>query len=182
MHRNITTIAAASVLLVACGDAPTGPQQPVTPAPAPTATVTSNSWITRVPYPVTGIYQAATASITNPATLRTTVYVVGGRPRENGWNNPTSAVRGYDVKSNTWRKLTSYPQRVYSTDGAQVIDGKVYVSGGVSRRWSEESGRYFLEHLAALNVYDPATNAWTRKRDMPITSIHGLSAVYRNKL
>ena len=114
--------------------------------------------------------------------MRTTVYVVGGRPRENGWNNPTSAVRGYDVKSNTWRKLASYPQRVYSTNGAQVIDGKVYVSGGVSRRWSEESGRYFLEHLAALNVYDPATNTWTRKRDMPITSIHGLSAVYRNKL
>jgi N-acetylneuraminic acid mutarotase len=63
-----------------------------------------------------------------------------------------------------------------------VIDGKVYVSGGFSRRWDAAAGKWRLETLGTLYVYDPAVDRWTRKRDIPVTSAKGVSAVYHGKL
>jgi hypothetical protein len=145
------------------------------------AAVGSNTWITKAAYP-RDIWGPTSAPITNPTTLRTIVYVIGGRQRLYGYNNPTSVVRAYDASANTWRKLAPYPRGVRHTNGAQVIGGKVYVSGGVSRYWDAAAGRYFIEILAALYVYDPARNLWTRKRNMPIATAAGVSGVYRDKL
>jgi N-acetylneuraminic acid mutarotase len=47
-----------------------------------------------------------------------------------------------------------------------VVNGKIYVIGGVSSEpanWQNESG----EILSTVEEYDPATDTWTRKADMP---------------
>jgi N-acetylneuraminic acid mutarotase len=61
-----------------------------------------------------------------------------------------------------WKKATPSPfARVEAP--AAVIDGKLYLFGG------------FTEELAASNrvdVYDPATDSWTHKKDMPTQLTH----------
>ncbi len=65
-----------------------------------------------------------------------------------------------------WKKAAPSPfARVESP--AAVIDGKIYLFGG------------FTEDLDAsqeLDVYDPARDSWTRKKDMPTRLTH-LNAV-----
>jgi hypothetical protein len=172
-----------TLTVAACSDGARDPTSPTAePVGEPMAfAVASNTWVTRAPAP-TDIWGPTSASITNPTTLRTTVYIVGGRSNLTGVNNPTSAVRAYDVSGNTWRKLAPYPRGVRATNGAQVIRGKIYVSGGVSRRWDAVAGKWRIEILKTLYVYTPGTNAWTRKRDMPFPQADGVSGVYRDQL
>lgn len=140
------------------------------------------SWLARADYP-TDIWQAASVSITDPATLSTTVYVIGGMPRRgSGAGNLTDAVRAYDVKQNAWRRRAAYPVRIRGTNGAVEIEGKIYVSGGQTRRWDEQRGVWRPQWLRSLFVYDPALDRWTRKRDMPLETVNGLSAAYRGQL
>ena len=140
------------------------------------------SWISRADYP-RDIWEASSASITNPSTLRTTVYVVGGIPRFlGGPGSITSGVKAYDVSANVWRSKAPYPVRVSGANGAVEINGKIYVSGGFTRRWDEQHGVYRLEVLRSLYVYDPATDKWSRGRDMPITAAKGVSGAYQGRL
>ena len=54
-------------------------------------------------------------------------------------------------------------------NGATAInDSKLYVTGGRSR--PNDS------FLKSLYVYDPATNSWTRKADMPLRGSNGVQA------
>ena len=66
-----------------------------------------------------------------------------------------------------WKKATPSPfARVESP--AAVVNGKVYLFGG------------FTEDLDASNrvdVYDPASDSWTRKKDMPSPLTHLNAAV-----
>jgi N-acetylneuraminic acid mutarotase len=130
-----------------------------------------------------GVWDAASASVTNPSTLRTLVYVIGGRSREFGSPGATtSAVKAYDVSANRWLSRAPLPIPVRSSNGAVELDGKIYVSGGFTRRWDERRGVWRLETLRSLFVYDPASDSWTRRRDMPITSANGVSGSYRGML
>jgi N-acetylneuraminic acid mutarotase len=55
-----------------------------------------------------------------------------------------------------------------------VIGGKIYVSGG---RVSGDK-----RCLQTLFVYDPATNRWTRKQDMPNVAWGGVTGVLNDQL
>src|ERR1700757_886410 len=61
-----------------------------------------------------------------------------------------------------WKKAVASPfARVESPTA--VIDGKMYLFGG------------FTDDLGAsthLDVYDPASDSWTRKKDMPVGLTH----------
>jgi N-acetylneuraminic acid mutarotase len=85
-------------------------------------------------------------------------------------------VRAYNVSTNTWNySLSDMPAARYSMNGAGVINGKIYVSGGrTSNRASPPS--------ADLFVYDPVTNAWTQKRSMPEGGAQGVTGVIESKL
>jgi N-acetylneuraminic acid mutarotase len=163
----------------ACASEPTAPESSEA-ATAVAAAVGMGSWIARAQYPV-NISDATAASITDAAG-RTTMYVIGGRPKCCGAGQVTDAVRAYNASSNTWSAKARVPVRVRSTNGAAELDGKIYVSGGFSRRWDEARQVWRLETLKSLYVYTPGTDAWARKRDMPITTVNGASAGYRGKL
>ena len=82
------------------------------------------------------------------------MYVVGGRP-------PRGAdFAGYDAATDTWEVLPDLPtQRNHLA--ATAMDGLVYVAGG------RFGGGVGSEMTAALEVYDPATNAWSVRAPLP---------------
>jgi N-acetylneuraminic acid mutarotase len=165
--------------LPACQDDPIGPLASTPSAATPAA---ASTWTPRAAYPRL-ILEASSASIVNPTTRRTVVYVIGGQIQRTGTpGSITDKVRAYDVHANTWRDRAPYPVRVWATNGAVEINGRIYVSGGFTRRWDERAGVWRMQELRSLYVYDPGTNKWTRRRDMPLATSSGVSAEYQGRL
>jgi N-acetylneuraminic acid mutarotase len=145
--------------LTACADdAPTEPTSTAQPsATVPELAVASNSWITRANMPSDWTYLAA-ATVTN-AGGQSIVYAIGG---ENPfWRNPQQTVSAYNTATNTWTVRQPLPWRLSRTNGAGVINGKIYISGGCTDRQCSFP-------TEALFMYNPATNTWTRKHDIPV--------------
>lgn len=89
----------------------------------------------------------------NTAVVDGKVYALGGRT----FNYPPpyclSIVEMYDPATDTWTAKTDM-RNARSDFAAEVVDGKIYVMGGVPDNTSVE-------------VYDPQTDTWTEMDDMP---------------
>ncbi|MBI1930154.1 hypothetical protein HYR99_38625 [Candidatus Poribacteria bacterium] len=84
------------------------------------------------------------------------IYAIGG------WDDK-SLVEVYDPVTNTWARKADAPHpRGYSS--ASVVNGKIYVIGG-----GLDDIVDFLSRVAvsAVEAYDPETDTWTTKADMP---------------
>ena len=77
------------------------------------------------------------------------------------------------LEGGRWRRLRDAPNARGGAT-AQVIGGKIYVAGGAP---TEEA-----PSIAALDVYDPATDAWTTRAPMPTPREHVASCVVGGKL
>jgi N-acetylneuraminic acid mutarotase len=147
---------AGFALVAACADEATQPtlvdEQPTTTT---ALAVASDSWLTRANMPAnrTG---SAVATVTN-AVGQSILYTIGGLTPT---GMPSTKVTAYNVATNTWTFRRPLLRALAGSNGAGVIDGKIYVSGG----YSEWADRFPVE---ALRMYDPATDTWTRKRDIP---------------
>ena len=100
----------------------------------------------------------ALAAVPNAAG-QSIVYAIGGRSATGA---PLGKVMAYNVATNMWTLKRSLPQPIRSPNQAAVLNGKIYVSGGclhVACAYDPPSSR--------LYVYDPSTDIWTRKQDMP---------------
>ena len=99
------------------------------------------------------------------------IYCIGG------WsaNNETAVTEVYDPKTNTWEIKSSMHIARYDIT-ANVVDGKIYVIGGIYLK-GEGHG-----YVALTEVYDPATDCWTL--DAPIPNAVGAyaSTVVDNKI
>jgi Kelch motif len=154
----------AAFWLTACGTEPTtGPTLGEPRPTVPELAVTSNSWITRANMP-TNRTNLAAVTLKNSAG-QSIVYAIGGEYRR----YPKTTVTAYNVTTNTWTFRRPLPQPLAGTNGAGVINGKIYISGGYS-------GYDGKSRTRALYMYDPATNSWTRKHDIPTVS--GWSTFY----
>jgi N-acetylneuraminic acid mutarotase len=157
--------ACATALLVAC-QASTGPGPEPRPAD-PTATglselAASNSWSTRAPMP---FGRTALSAAANNGVL----YAVGGGIRDqSGGVRATTNLQAYDIQTNTWSALRPVPVLWGWGNGASFLNGRLYISGGNLSK--------------ALFVYDPATNRWTRKADMPHAMQLGSQGVIAGQL
>ena len=99
------------------------------------------------------------------------VFVMGGNiqlKRGEFGDISTSTVEMYDPKSDTWEQKANMPT-ARSGVSVSVVDGKIYAIGGsklktiqMPRGFSSES-----EELATVEMYDPVTDTWTQKADMP---------------
>jgi N-acetylneuraminic acid mutarotase len=103
------------------------------------------------------------------------VYVIGGRSLA---GNPLGNVMAYNVYTNTWTVKAPLPVPLYATNGVGVINGNLYILGGCRFPSCTRNG-----YSPALYMYDPTTNAWTRKSDMPeIGGYGGVTGVLGGKL
>jgi len=146
--------------LAACrDDITTEPTTTALPAVAvPELAVTSNSWLKRADMPHARDYLAV-ATVKNAAG-QSIVYAIGG--------SETNVVTAYNVATNTWTFRRPLPLPLSGSNGAGVIDGKIYVSGGF---WTSEYAPHWY-----LYMYNPATNTWTKKRDIPIVPADSLES------
>jgi N-acetylneuraminic acid mutarotase len=172
--RSFVPASALLVLLAALGcregaELPTAPG--VTAPASPQAAVTSNSWITRRDL-MTNQSAGFAAAVVPNAAGQSIVYVMGGQTTAGPYET-TSKVMAYNVATNTWTTRAPLPAPLRFTNRAAVIDGKIHVSGG-------ERLRSFYQ--ATLYVYDPVTNVWSRKHDMPNTTRDGVTGVIGNRL
>jgi hypothetical protein len=157
-QRLTAMLALGSLAIAACNEDTTAPSAAPASPSAEIQAAAANSWTIRTDM-LTTRTNVAVATVKNAAG-QSIVYAIGGR-NPNGV--PLKTVSAYNVATNTWTFRRALPVALAWTNGAAVINGKIYVSGGFSD--------YLAEHLSnALYMYDPATNTWTRKHDMPSVS------------
>ncbi len=85
------------------------------------------------------------------------IYAIGGKLG----GDSVSAVEVYDPVTDKWTRKADMPT-ARMAHAACVIDGRIYVSGGYSG-W----GATATPTMSIVEVYDPATDTWTRVSDMP---------------
>ena len=96
------------------------------------------------------------------------IYVIGGAPFRCGI---TAVVEEYDPAMDTWTARADMPTARQGL-AAAAVDGIIYAIGG----WKGDSVTCWGETLATVEAYDPATDTWTTKADMPTTANCYLSA------
>lgn len=159
-YRSLVPVAVALSMtwVAACGENSTEPTQPTEPTLSrPELAVASNTWITRKNLPSMRD-RLAVATVTNAAG-QSIVYAIGGATVV----SPLTLLRkvsAYNAATNTWTERRPLPVPLYLSNGAGVINGKIYVSGGFSVVGDAPP-------IRALYMYDPGANTWTRKHDLP---------------
>jgi N-acetylneuraminic acid mutarotase len=125
---------------------PTAPAEEASALDAATLTA-SNTWATRrqLPFPLSAVKAGRINNI---------IYVVGG---VNAWGGPRPTL-AYDVSTDSWTNRQPLPSVRDGINGVTLIKGKLYVTGG-----SNSSGQL----TRTLFVYDPATNTWARRAELP---------------
>ncbi|MFC1717937.1 sigma-70 family RNA polymerase sigma factor [Candidatus Poribacteria bacterium] len=93
------------------------------------------------------------------------IYVIGG---VSAAIKPLQTVEEYDPVTDTWTKKANMPTARWG-HSTGVMNGRIYVIGG--RIGTGEQGPAF----PTVEEYDPVTDTWTKKTDMP-TARWGLSA------
>jgi N-acetylneuraminic acid mutarotase len=150
--RNGATVFALGSLLIGCDRDPTAPAGASADNLPPQLVATAASWSLKAPLP-------KPRSNVKAATVNGVVYAIGGYVFESTTGLEVRArVDAYDVASNTWTPKRPLPEALVP-HGATSINGKIYVAGG----WNDS------RRSRHLYVYDPTTDRWTRKADMPFT-------------
>ncbi len=97
------------------------------------------------------------------------IYLIGGTLEKNvGGPYGITTVEVYDLQTNTWQRIADMPTP-RQTSQAAVVNGIIYVFGGFSSK-----DRFIQNWKLPVHVeaYDPATDTWTRKKDMPVSRIN----------
>ena len=97
------------------------------------------------------------------------IYLIGGTLSIN-FDGPfgLSTVEEYDTQTNTWRRRTDMPTpRNYPE--AAVVNGIIYVFGGSNAKDRKIAN---MKLPVSVEAYDPETDTWTRKKDMPVSRIN----------
>jgi len=84
------------------------------------------------------------------------IYAIGGW----GVGRIRSTVEAYDLATDTWDTKADMPT-ARSLSAIAVVDGIIYVIGG----YGSKAGGILI--FSAVEAYDPATDTWTTKADMP---------------
>lgn len=146
------------------------PTEPLGAAPADPSLLTvsfPNTWTTGIDMP-TPRYSIASATVDG------VIYLIGGMATPGG--GILQHVYAYHPEIGTvaaWRRAAALPFKRAGTNGAVVINGKIYVTGGVDSAGTPTK---------SLFIYDPATNSWSSGAAMPVPGVAGVSAAINGKL
>ena len=113
----------------------------------------TNSWQKAASIPTARISAEAVA-------FSSDIYVFGGRKEMRG--EYTKIVEMYDTRTDIWVKKRDMPipRKGFVT---AVVDGKIYLIGGSIH--NKKLGKQ--EATGLVEVYDPLTNRWEKRKDMP---------------
>jgi N-acetylneuraminic acid mutarotase len=167
---HLSTFGALAVLgLAGCqgSSLPSEPQAAVGAGPNPVVAQLTFPWKAATPMP-TGRLGLVTATVNG------TVYAIGGYSSEVG--GPIRTVEAFNPAGNvnvSWKTKQKLPGARVSPSGAAVINGKIYVPGGRNANNVVTKSLY---------VYNPATDTWATKAEMPVASAYGAAAAINGKL
>lgn len=141
----------------------------------------ANTWTEKKPMPLASHHVAF-------ASLNDKIYAFGGFklpdsgppmwvPIDNAWE--------YDPGADAWKALAPMPHK-RGAAGAAVVNGKIYVVGGVGiSAGSTQTGitpPMPQDVTGRVDEYDPATNSWTQKASMPTPRNHHVVAAVNDKV
>jgi N-acetylneuraminic acid mutarotase len=86
------------------------------------------------------------------------IYAIGGAV--DLWGAPLSTVEEYDPATDTWTRKADMPTARLCVS-TSAVNGKIYAIGGSA------GGGQWYQGLTTVEEYDPATDTWTTKADMP---------------
>jgi N-acetylneuraminic acid mutarotase len=101
------------------------------------------------------------------------VYAIGGALTA-ATQLPT--VEAYNPRTNTWTSKASLPNARAGASGAAVINGEIYVPGGVGVVNGSSAA------TRGLFVYKAGRNRWTRRAPLPVPTAGGVAAATGGKL
>jgi N-acetylneuraminic acid mutarotase len=104
--------------------------------------------------------------------LNDTVYAVGGSTDAYA---STWVVEAYDAATDSWTPKANLPQKLCGTT-AGAVNGKIYVIGGSS---SILGTGYVVD---SVYEYNPASNSWERKSNIPTPVAYAASDVVDGKI
>ncbi|RKU20580.1 hypothetical protein C6500_08435 [Candidatus Poribacteria bacterium] len=109
------------------------------------------------------------------AVVEDKIYIIGGSLFENRAGPfGLSTVEVYDPQTNTWQRGADMPTPRTNAKAA-VVDGTIYVFGGYNSKDKFLQNWKMADHVEA---YDPLTDTWTQKKEMPISRFYfGLGVV-----
>jgi N-acetylneuraminic acid mutarotase len=102
------------------------------------------------------------------------IYALGGRLEPADLN--LAAVEEYDPATDTWTQKADMPKAKFGFSNS-VIDGKIYVIGGVVA-----SGGLGGPAISTVEEYDPVTESWMAKADMPTARTYLSTCVVNGKI
>jgi N-acetylneuraminic acid mutarotase len=149
------------------GPAISEPMTPVAPAGGGLASYTANSWQGKSDMPT-----ARRGLVT--ATVNGIVYAIGGRSSNEVNLRTVEAFNpGGTIITTKWKTKAQLPAPRAWPSGAQTINGKIYVAGGLNANG---------DPTRSLYVYNPETDTWATKAQIPVASWGGGSGVINDKL
>ena len=176
LPQQIIGVTLVTLLLVGCG-APVAAPTPVPPTDMPTAvaqtaaaTATSADgiWIARADMP-TGRWELSTCVVDGK------IYAIGGAGPV---YEALRTVEVYDPATDTWTTKSEMPTARQGLS-TSVVNGRIYaIGGGAASSVSYES----VEVFSAVEEYDPATETWTTKSEMPTARVCHHASVVDGKI
>ena len=129
---------------------------------------TTNTWTTKASIP-TSRSNLATVTIQNK------IYAIGGIANEYPWM-PIAKNEVYDPYTNTWATKAEMPT-ARTQMCANNVNDQIYVMGGF-----ELVGPNDVEPSNKTEAYDPITDTWTVKAEMPYPAVYHSSVVVGTKI
>ena len=129
--------------------------------------VAGNTWTAISDFPLTR-FLLGTAQAVNGK-----IYIMGGMTNFGNGYQPILDVYEYDPGTDTYTKKARMP-KPQARAASGVIDGKIYVIGGVANTYSIYND--------IVQVYDPATNSWSSATNFPKAVSYLSAATVNNKI
>jgi N-acetylneuraminic acid mutarotase len=132
---------------------------------------TTNAWTTRRPMP-TARSQLAAAAANNGK-----IYVVGG-----SGGRTRNEMEEYDPVADVWTSKRPLPTARHGLGLVAARNGKLYAIGGVGAV-PQNTANFGIGFLPTVEEYDPTTDSWTPKANMPTPRGHfGVAAASNGKI
>jgi N-acetylneuraminic acid mutarotase len=157
-----TSVVDGKIYAMGGGYAPPGPYLSVVEVYDPT----TDSWAKGITMPKERLGHAAAVVVGK-------IYVMGGAYE---WQTSTATVDEFDPATGTWATKAPMPNdRVFHCAGA--VDGKIYVFGG-----SQYVNHVNQGNPIGVDVYDPATDTWTKKGRMRLPRAFAAAGVVNGNI